>query len=225
MHEETFGDKLGNKLGKTSDVAHAALGQLLHRAARMMMRGAGHHHGPHHGQMRILRMLGQHEVITQRELMDALQVRSSSLSELLIKLEARGAITRSRDEEDRRGMLIRLTPQGREMINAHECERSALSAQLFTALSEQEQQALEGILLKLMSAWERQGPHGEMHEATGCGRGHGAHCQGHHHGNDEYGKGEGHCREHDHHHADDEASEDAAGRCCRRGRGKGRSSQ
>ena len=225
MHEETCDDKLGNKLGKISDMAHAALGQLLHRAARMMMRGAGHHHGPHHGQMRILRMLGQHEVITQRELMDALQVRSSSLSELLIKLEARGAITRSRDEEDRRGMLIRLTPQGREMINAHECERSALSDQLFTVLSEQEQQALEGILLKLMSAWEQQEPRREMHGAMGCGRGRGANCQGHHHGNDEHGKDEGCCREHDHHHADDEASEDVAGRCCGSARGQGRSSR
>jgi DNA-binding MarR family transcriptional regulator len=87
--------------------------------------------------------------MTQRELQDLLQIQPGSLSEVLTKLETKGMIVRSRDEEDRRRSILTLTETGRKAAEQKE-ER----ASLFAALSLQEQEELQQLLGKLLDSWK-----------------------------------------------------------------------
>ena len=66
------------------------------------------------GQQRILAMLAERGIITQRELQDMLGVQSGSLSEILNKVETCGYIMRRQNERDRRQMNLELTDSGME---------------------------------------------------------------------------------------------------------------
>jgi DNA-binding MarR family transcriptional regulator len=101
------------------------------------------------GQGKILHILAKRESMTQRELQDLLQIQPGSLSEVLTKLEAKGMIVRSRDEEDRRRSILTLTETGRKAAGQKE-ERTSL----FAALNLQEQEELQQLLGKLLDSWK-----------------------------------------------------------------------
>ncbi|WMT43259.1 MarR family transcriptional regulator [Paenibacillus sp. D2_2] len=80
------------------------------------------------GQGRILILLREREVITQRELSDIMQRRAATLSEKLEIMESNRLITRTKNSADKRNIDIRLTDKGREM--ALEAERSVRKPQI-----------------------------------------------------------------------------------------------
>merc|ERR1711879_507461 len=91
----------------------------------------------HHAQDRVLSIIREHGSINQRELLELLDVRSSSLSEVLRKLEDNELITRQRDDNDRRSFVVSAT----EQAEAHpmDGEGSKESADsLFQSLSDEE---------------------------------------------------------------------------------------
>lgn len=102
------------------------------------------------GQSRLLSLLAEQpgHQLTQRELMGRMGIRSSSLSELVRKLEQAGLIQRSACPTDRRTALIALTEQGAAKAAA----LPPASAHPFQALSEAEQQTLLALLVKLNQA-------------------------------------------------------------------------
>ena len=103
----------------------------------------------HRGVKRVLRLLDLGGgSLTQRDLMQLMDVRPGSLSELLGKMEAHGLITRERREEDHRCVTITLTDAGREKAK----ERGRRD--LFAALNEEEKEQLKAILAKLTASWE-----------------------------------------------------------------------
>lgn len=65
------------------------------------------------GQAGCLWILGDHDGIAQRDLAKRLHVASSTVTVMLQKMEAAGAITRKTDEEDQRVTRIYLTDAGR----------------------------------------------------------------------------------------------------------------
>lgn len=135
--------------------------------------------GIHPGQGRLLGMVLKFEPVSQKDLVEKLDVRPSSLSEMLKKLESKGLIERRQDEEDKRNVIVSLSEKGREAADKEKQRKGKLEEELFRALSEEERDKLNSILLKLNEAWKEDFQAGadERFEAD-CGAG--PHMHGHH---------------------------------------------
>ena len=134
-----------------------------------------HGHGPHghggpgmhgHGGRRMRafaqeKMLGTlvdfEEGIRQKELVEALGVNPSSVSEIISKLEGEGYVVRTVDPSDKRATLISLTEVGRARAYELEDERKERFSKLFTRLTEDEKEQLVSLLEKLTVAEEEEG--------------------------------------------------------------------
>ena len=99
------------------------------------------------GQGRTLHIIMDNEGITPKELMSILDIRSSSLSDKLNKLEVDGNIIRTRDRSDLRSVRIYITPKGKDAVarrlkgkdngsNAFNYGLSAEETELFLAIGE-----------------------------------------------------------------------------------------
>lgn len=115
----------------------------LHQLSRRMARNQPREKS---GQGRILALLEQRGETSQRELMALTGVRSSSLSELLGKLEGAGLIQRTPCPSDLRTTLVSLTPAGRQKAAGI---RTAARRSPFQALDAAEQAQLLALLEKL----------------------------------------------------------------------------
>ncbi len=113
-----------------------------------------HRKGGIKGQRRIMSILAEKGEISQKELLELVSVRSGSLSETVIKMEAKGYIAREKDSEDKRKFIIRLTAEGEAYYNAKRIEIASQNQVLFDALTAEEQSQLEGLLTKLTDYWE-----------------------------------------------------------------------
>ena len=65
---------------------------------------------------RLLECVAENSGVSSRELCEMLDVRPSSLSEMLVRAESEGWVTRAVDEEDRRIQRISLSEKGREAV-------------------------------------------------------------------------------------------------------------
>ncbi len=110
--------------------------------------------GKFHGQGRLLGLLSQKGVMTQRELIDVTGRRSATLSEQLENMERAGYITRSRNEQDRRNVDVTLTTLGREAAAEALRYRSLRAEAMFAPLSQEEKQELARMLRTLLPAWD-----------------------------------------------------------------------
>jgi len=108
------------------------------------------------GQGRILILLRELEVITQRELSDIMQRRAATLSEKLEIMESNGLITRTKNSADKRNIDIRLTDKGREMALEAEQERAGTADTLFSILDTDEKVRLHEIMKKLHTHWQKE---------------------------------------------------------------------
>lgn len=171
-------------------ITGAELGMLFHRAARLLARAYHRRDHAHHAQEHVLGIVRERGSITQAELLEILDVRSSSLSEVLAKLERAGLITRERNEADRRGFVISPT----DKAAGQEGEQGGMAgvSPLFACLDDAERAQLAGLLRKLTANLEDDPLcHGECH-GHGHGPGH-AHGMGHGRGcRHEHGLGRGH---------------------------------
>ncbi len=132
---------------------------LLHRYQAYGFRALGPFGNPLRGQGRVLAILKMRPQISQKELSYLLDMRQQSLSELLMKLEARGFITRSLSEDDRRVIIITLTEEGKnaasdtaesdfDMDSVFDCLNSQEQAEFgrfFDRLTESIEKKLEAI--------------------------------------------------------------------------------
>lgn len=104
---------------------------------------------------RVLKILLEHGALTQCELQERLGIQAGSFSELAARMEKRGLIRREKDIEDRRRVVLRLTEDGEAA--AGESDEIG-DEKLFHALSAEEQEALRGMLQKIIDAhlsWKR----------------------------------------------------------------------
>lgn len=149
--------------------SEALLGRF-NRAAKIILRA--HHQQGHreHAQMRVLAFLKQQSPMNQRELLEMFGVRSASLSELLAKLEQRGFITRSRDERDKRNIIISITEPGAEAVSGILAARKHSAEVIFGGLNPDERTQLVGYFDRIIVALEE-------HIATH----HSVHDHQHHH--------------------------------------------
>ena len=115
----------------------------------------GPHGGPRgvaHAQARILQLLGERDGRSLSEIVEELDVRPSSASELVSKLEQHGYVKRETNAEDKRVTNIFITEEGKEHFAAFAAERAKRDADFFDGLSAEEQQQLSELLGKLSAS-------------------------------------------------------------------------
>lgn len=114
-----------------------------------------HHHG--HGkasQERILLIIERFGMISQKDLLEIVNVRSASLSEILKKIEANGYIKKKQSVSDKRTMVIEITETGKKEAVELRSQNLENSQKLFNGLNKEEQAELAKLLGKLINSWE-----------------------------------------------------------------------
>ncbi|MDR1237638.1 MAG: MarR family transcriptional regulator [Propionibacteriaceae bacterium] len=125
------------------------MAQVIHLYRRQHMRGRGGKAlDQTRGQGRILAMLKIQDAISTKDLSYLLGIRVTSLNELLAKLERSGYVTREPSPADRRVILIKLTPAGRDAGDP----QGRQSDDVLAVLTPQEQAGLDACLDKLLES-------------------------------------------------------------------------
>ena len=145
IRKETSEKKKSKKAGREKE--QAALAPLLFQAAYAIRKKAG----GADAQYRILRMLRKDGMTSQRDLQEKLGVRSGSLAETMGKMEEKGWIRRTRSTEDRRKLLLGITPKGEEALDALQAQDEE---SMFEALSDKEKKQLRKILTRIIDKGE-----------------------------------------------------------------------
>lgn len=132
------------------------------------------------GKGRLLSVLRHKEGLTQRELCEELDIRPSSVGELIRKLENSGLVQRQNNETDRRVMNVYLTENGRTFVENASSAQTGIQANLFKDISEEEQDMFVRVLQKMIISLENEYPmqnpdedclnRGRMHCGNGKGR-------------------------------------------------------
>ena len=102
-----------------------------------------------HDVLATLRRTGPPYRLRASDFTGALMLTSSGTTKRLDKLERAGLIAREADPDDRRGVLIRLTPTGLELIDRLTAAHLENERRILAVLSEAEQRRLADLLRKL----------------------------------------------------------------------------
>ena len=103
-----------------------------------------------HDVLATLRRIGPPFQLRPGDFAGTLMLTSSGTTKRLDKLEEAGLIARGPDPNDRRAILITLTPQGKELIDGVTAAHLANEASLLEGLSAAEQESLAALLRKLL---------------------------------------------------------------------------
>ncbi len=125
-------------------------------------------------QRRILIMLNEVGPISQSELTQQLGIQPGSASEVIIKLESAGYITRTPSEKDRRTTVVLLTEAGTAAAQQAAALRAERHEQMFDALNADEKETLLSLLEKLNADWEQKYD-ADAREPRHCYHGHHGH--------------------------------------------------
>jgi DNA-binding MarR family transcriptional regulator len=102
-----------------------------------------------------LRQAGPPYRSTPGRLAGRTELSSGAMTNRLDRLEKAGHIRRLPDPDDRRGVLVELTPQGRKVYNDAVGVQAHKEALVAAALGDAEKEQLNGLLRKLMREFER----------------------------------------------------------------------
>jgi DNA-binding MarR family transcriptional regulator len=105
-----------------------------------------------------LRRAGAPYALRPTELYRALMVSSGGMTDRLRRLEERGLVRRRPSQEDRRSMLVELTPEGRRLIERAWREDMELENELVAPLGSAERQQLAQLLERLARLLEKEQP-------------------------------------------------------------------
>lgn len=192
--------------------------RALHRLNRQMYRAyhrGGHGRGGvHRGQANLLLLILQNDGANQRDLAELLDVRPSSMTEMLARLEQSNLVVRKQDEKDQRVMHIFLTEEGKAVAEKIAESKDDVAGSFFSALADDEQEQLLSLINKLCAglgaaedscddACHRHGPGHHGRHRHGLHHDHHDHehhdCGHHHHDDDRHHDHEDHDRRHHHH--------------------------
>jgi DNA-binding MarR family transcriptional regulator len=106
------------------------------------------------GALSALRISGPPHRLSPTRLAKGLMLSSAGMTSRIDRLERRGFVRRLADPNDRRGLIIELTDEGLEVVDAAVAANSASDHELLSRLDPQEIATLEGLLRKLLSGLE-----------------------------------------------------------------------
>lgn len=101
-----------------------------------------------------LRRVGGDYELSPGALVQQTLVTSGTMTNRVDRLAARGYVQRRPDPADRRGVLVRLTPSGRTIVDAAMADLLEHEAQLLSHLPEQERRRVADALRTLLTAVE-----------------------------------------------------------------------
>lgn len=90
------------------------------------------------GGYRLLKLISEQPNSPTRVLAERLGMRTSSLNERLVRMEAEGVIRRERDAKDQRVFLVNIAPAGEAVLETLRLEREAMSQVIEEILTEEE---------------------------------------------------------------------------------------
>jgi DNA-binding MarR family transcriptional regulator len=99
-----------------------------------------------------LRRSGAPYELNARGLLKSAMVTSGAITNRVDRLSAKGLVERRPCETDRRAVLIRLTPEGKELVDGIMLGHVENEARLLEILTAEERGQLDGILRKLLVA-------------------------------------------------------------------------
>ncbi len=100
-------------------------------------------------QWRVLRVLSEHAALDATELAERAALLQPSLTRILRTLSTRSFITRTQDNDDKRKQVVKLTPQGRAVIESNQEEAGQIAQALRETLGNREFEQLLDLLGKL----------------------------------------------------------------------------
>jgi DNA-binding MarR family transcriptional regulator len=101
-----------------------------------------------------LRRAGTPYQLSPGQLVTETLVTSGTMTNRVDRLEDRGLVQRMPDPADRRGVHVRLTPRGKERVDAALADLLSREQELLSALSEPDQESLSGLLRRLVAPFE-----------------------------------------------------------------------
>jgi DNA-binding MarR family transcriptional regulator len=101
-----------------------------------------------------LRRQGPPFALSPTELYRGLMRSSGAMSQRLASLERSGLVRRAMDPDDRRGVVVTLTPAGLELVDRIAAEHLANEERLLEPLTGEERRELAGLLRRLLIAYE-----------------------------------------------------------------------
>jgi DNA-binding MarR family transcriptional regulator len=101
-----------------------------------------------------LRRAGSPYVLSPGQLLAQTLVTSGTMTNRVDRLESRGLVQRLPDPADRRGVHVRLTPRGKESVDAALADLLARERELLASLTGAEQQELSTLLRALVAPFE-----------------------------------------------------------------------
>lgn len=102
-----------------------------------------------------LRRSGMPYRLSPGELLGTTMVTSGTMTNRIDQLEKAGLVERLDNPDDRRGVIIALTAEGLAVVDAAVTAHVANQHRLIAALSDEERAALDALLSKFLSAFER----------------------------------------------------------------------
>ena len=98
-----------------------------------------------------LRRHGAPHALSPGALMDSMMITSGTVTNRIDQLEKAGLVSRETNPEDRRGMIVKLTPEGLKLINAAVAAHVENQHRLVSHLSAEERVALDGLLSSFLA--------------------------------------------------------------------------
>ena len=107
------------------------------------------------GQQRVLAVLQLEDGLTQNYLTNILDLRPSSVAELMKKMETKDLITRQEDPNDKRSKLVYLTELGKKQALENAALKNASYSEKFLAgLNDEEKAQFSQYLQKISEGWD-----------------------------------------------------------------------
>jgi len=104
-----------------------------------------------------LRRAGPPYQLSPGALLRATLVTSGTMTNRIDRLAAAGLVSRSRDQQDKRGVLVQLTDQGRRTVDAAMSDLLTREREILTSLGAAEQARLAGSLRSLLAPFDAVG--------------------------------------------------------------------
>lgn len=133
--------------------------RIMH-LSRMLRRNPSDHKHHSHGTHRAFAVLMEEDGIRTSDLAERLDIRPSSLTEVIKRLEEQGFVTRIKDENDSRAYRIYATEKAQEEFKRKIQECSEWRERLNASLTEEELSSFCNVCDKLSDFLEKE--HGEV---------------------------------------------------------------
>lgn len=105
----------------------------------------------HRGEPAVMRELNRHGELTPGQLVEATGNSPGRISAILSALEKKGMITRRVDPQNRRRVIVTITPEGRHMVELHKRERDKRMRWVFGQMGERNTEEFLDLLARFVT--------------------------------------------------------------------------